>query len=160
MHPYILNFRKLFLKNKNSRKYLTPLINLYHQLQGSKKIISRGDLNTIVNNYSIITKNSLDFTKSGNEITEIKTNISSDIPSILGWVPLINNKTSIVVYHFLSTNSLIYRLFSSANSVSPCIVHASRIPLCNSSAMFLDFCSHELHHFSYHHNSVAFFLFF
>lgn len=76
---------------------------LHGKLKGHEQAISREDLSIGLLPKVILADNKL-FLAHGFSIKPDTNNVDEKIPSILGWVPYIIDKTTVVIYHFFSVN--------------------------------------------------------
>ena len=79
---------------KNSYSYL---------LKDGKKFFSRKDLYKLKFEKKIDYSNK-EFKESGSSIKEVEAFVDPKLNSVLGWLPYLKAQTSILVYHFFSTN--------------------------------------------------------
>tara|TARA_B100000686_G_scaffold126902_1_gene134238 strand:+ start:456 stop:1949 length:1494 start_codon:yes stop_codon:yes gene_type:complete len=79
---------------KNSYSYL---------LKDGKKFFPRKDLYKLKFGKKIDYSNN-EFKESGSSIREVEAFVDPNLNSVLGWLPYLKGQTSILVYHFFSTN--------------------------------------------------------
>ena len=88
------------------KEKLSYLYNFYNFTKGYKKTITRKKITNFKKDTSkeLIDKKCKNFFISEKKVTESFYNIQETVPSVMGWVPYIKNKTSVVVFNFFSFN--------------------------------------------------------